>query len=177
MNENAPSLLGPWSPFYATIATSVAALIGPMFVVITLVVSAGRKNTSHDGLATFSTPTVVHFCAALVASVVLVAPWRSVTGPGAIIAVIGAFGAIYVMRITIRTRRQSAYTPDFEDWSWYSAVPLVTYIVVCAGGLLLLRATATGLVALAIGLVLLMLTAIRNAWDVVTYLAIDRDDA
>jgi hypothetical protein len=176
VTESASSLLGAWTTFYATICSSAAALIGLMFVVITLVVN-GRRGPSREGLSTFSTPTVVHFCAALLASVMLVAPWRTLVAPGLLTALLGAIGVAYVVRIAHRTRRQEAYKPDLEDWCWYAVMPLVTYAVVCAGGLLLLRASATGLVTLAAGIVMLVLTAIRNAWDVVTYLAVDRDEA
>jgi hypothetical protein len=70
--------------------SSAAALTGLMFVVITLVSGTERLRQSPDGISTFSTPTVVHFCAALLVSAVLSAPWRVIGHAGIVIAIAGA---------------------------------------------------------------------------------------
>ena len=51
--------------------SSAAALTGLMFVVITLVTGQDHTGSRDEGINTFSTPTVMHFCAALLISAIL----------------------------------------------------------------------------------------------------------
>ena len=68
--------LAEWESFYVIIGTSAAALTGLTFVVIAVVADAGPRATTPLGIATFITPTIVHFCGALVISSILSAPWH-----------------------------------------------------------------------------------------------------
>ncbi len=66
MHEGLP-LFTAWSNFYIITGSSAAALTGLMFVVISLATGSRfvrQAGDSNAGFATFSTPTVVHFCAA-----------------------------------------------------------------------------------------------------------------
>jgi len=169
------SSLSAWSAFFTAISTSAAALIGLMFVVITLINREEWKEQirrNSDGLSTFSTPTVMHFCAALLVSAILVAPWRSLLGPAILLGATGLYGLVYAVRVMLRTQRLRTYTPDLEDWAWYNILPFVAYGAVFAGALTLTRAPAAGIEAFGAGALLLIFIGIRNAWDVVTYLAV-----
>ena len=70
MQDTASSPIAAWSNFYVITGSSAAALTGLMFVVITLV-AGDRSRRTYEGTATFSTPTVLHFCAALLVSAIL----------------------------------------------------------------------------------------------------------
>ncbi|HEY1428577.1 MAG TPA: hypothetical protein VGF18_03325, partial [Candidatus Tumulicola sp.] len=128
-------MLGPWASFYVMIGSSAAALTGLMFVVITLV--SGDRQTRHnsDGVSTFSTPTVLHFCAPLFVAGMVAAPWETLRYPAILIAALGAYGSIYVSYLMLRARNLRSYQPDVEDWVWYSILPLVAYVTMTAGGL------------------------------------------
>jgi hypothetical protein len=168
----AGAMLGPWSSFYVMIGSSAAALTGLMFVVITLVNNEQRKR-SPDGIATFSTPTVLHFCAALFVAAIVSAPWRSLTWVGGLIAAFGAYGTIFSIYVMTRTSRLSEYRADLEDWTWFVILPLLAYIAVLGAGLGLLWKPAQSLFVLGGATVLLIFIGIRNAWDVVTFLAVN----
>jgi len=71
-----------------------------------------------------------------------------------------------------RTRRLTTYQPDLEDQVWYVAMPLVVYLAVVIGAVLLLAAERAGLYTIAATALGLIFMGIRNAWDVVTYVAI-----
>lgn len=172
MTETASSFLPPWSSFYVMAGSSAAALTGLMFVVITLVKGTERSQGNHDGIATFSTPTVMHFCAALLISAILNAPWRSLIHVAVVTGLAGLYGVVYIVRVMYRTKRITAYTPDVEDWAWYTLLPFVAYCAILAGGIALPEVPVQALFALAGGVVLLIFIGIRNAWDVVTYIAI-----
>src|SRR5688572_14199064 len=64
--EAAALPLHEWEGFYVIVGTSAAALTGLMFVVIAVVADAGPRAATPRGIATFVTPTSVHFCMALV---------------------------------------------------------------------------------------------------------------
>ncbi|HMD02335.1 MAG TPA: hypothetical protein VKG44_05155 [Candidatus Baltobacteraceae bacterium] len=169
--ESASSVLTPWSSFYVMAGSSAAALTGLMFVVITLV-TGERMPRSSDGVSTFSTPTVVHFGVALLVSAMLSAPWRSLVHPGVLLGLTGLYGVFYIMNIGLRARRLTTYQPDLEDWTWYTILPFVAYGAILAGGVLLPIIPVNALFSLAGGVALLIFLGIRNAWDVVTFLAI-----
>lgn len=146
-----------------------------MFVVLTLVTRADRR-VAEAGIATFSTPTVVHFGAALFVSAVLAAPWRSLVDVFVLAGAAGLYGVVYSLRIMYRTRHQDFYVADREDWIWYSIMPFVSYIAIFAGAIALLFAPERSIVALAGSVLLLIFIGLRNSWDIVTYIASGRAD-
>ena len=171
MAEAAPSLLTTWSNFYVMTGSSAAALTGLMFVVITLITGRARTDGLKDSIAAFSTPTVMSFAAALFVSGALIAPWHSLAHAGALVALIGLSGVGYMLRVMYRTRQLTVYTADLEDWIWYTILPLGTYGGIAASAIALAVIPALALFALAGGVALLIFIGIRNAWDVVTYIA------
>jgi len=179
--ETVSSILGAWSNFYIMTGSSAAALTGLMFIVITLVMGSERLRKSPDGIGTYSTPTVVHFCAALLVSAILSAPWRSLAHLGILLALSGIAGVVYVLRVAQRARRQANYRPDAEDWTWYTILPLLAYVAIFAGAIALPADPVVALFAIGGGAMLLIFIGIRNAWDIVTFIAIglsrDRPDS
>lgn len=171
MPETASSFLSAWSSFYIMTGSSAAALIGLMFIVITLVTGTERLRRAPDGIATFSTPTVMHFCAAFFVSAVLSAPWWSLAYPSALIGVAGLCGLVYIIRVMLRTKRLSTYRADLEDWTWYNILPFIAYGAIFGGALGLRHLPVGTLFVLAGGVVLLIFIGIRNAWDIVTFIA------
>lgn len=176
MAETVSSVLTPWSNFYIMTGSAAAALTGLMFVVITLVTGVERFRRSPDGISTFSTPTVVHFCAALFVSAVLSAPWRSLVYPAALLGLAGLFGVVYVLRVMVLTKRLSTYRPDLGDWIWYTVLPFVAYVAIVTGAVTLPTVPVEALFALAGGVICVIFIGIRNAWDIVTYIAIGGHD-
>ncbi|HEY0614223.1 MAG TPA: hypothetical protein VGC96_06265 [Candidatus Elarobacter sp.] len=178
MHSSSTAALHAWADFYVIVGSSAAALTGLMFVVITLVAGI-RAQTTREGIATFSTPTVVHFCMALGIAAVLTAPWPRLACPGTLLALTGVGGIVYVVRIIRTARRQTDYTPDLEDWLSYMLLPLLTYVATTGFALLLIVRPATALFGLAAVALLLIFIGIHNAWDVVVYVSqrLQRDDA
>ncbi len=168
----ASSLLAAWSSFYVLTGSAAAALTGLMFVVITLVMGTNRVRRSRDGISTFSTPTVAHFGAALLISAVLSAPWHSLIYPAIVLGLAGLYGVVYVLRLMYRTKRITAYDADFEDWAWYNVLPMVAYGAMVIAAILLFSNISSALFVFAAAVALLIFIGIRNAWDIVTYIAI-----
>jgi hypothetical protein len=171
MHESTWWILGPWSNFYVVIGSSAAALTGLMFVVLTLVAGV-RSATTHTGLAAFTTPNVVHFCAALFLSALLVMPWRSLAPVAVLAGITSVYGIVYVGRVILLTWRIESYDPDTEDWCWYAILPMLAYLAVGAAAIFLTVIPRTALFVLAGATLLLIFIGIRNAWDVVTWITV-----
>jgi len=171
MAETASSVLTPWSNFYIMIGSAAASLTGLMFVVITLGAEA-QTVSSDKGVRAFVTPTVVHFCIALVISVYLSSPGQTPVSIGAGCAILGLAGLLYVGSAMLIAGGLREYQPVREDWIWHGAFPILAYIgflvvavVVCTGHL------TGGLRVLAADTVFILLTAIHNAWDAAVWVA------
>lgn len=171
MVESAASF-SAWSNFYVMIGSSAAALTGLMFVVITLVTRAEQMSRTEDGISSFSTPTVIHFSEALLVAAILSAPWQSVLAPAVLVGLAGLYGVSHIVRVTLRARRLTTYTPDVEDWIWYMVLPLIAYAATLCGAIGLFVSPAGALFAVAGGVLLLVFVGIHNAWDIVTFLVI-----
>lgn len=175
MADSASAILTPWATFYTVAGSAAAGLTGLMFVVITLVTDA-RRGSTHDGIDTFSTPTVMHFSAALLVSLILCVPWHALSYPAALLAAFGVWGIGYTAIVGIRARKLTAYQPDASDWTWYTLLPFIAYVAMLAGALAFFVLVVTAPYAIAFAVALLLFIGIRNAWDVVTFLAIDSSD-
>lgn len=171
MTELAQPFLAPWAGFFTVMATAAATLVGLMFVVLTLVTRNEQRGDADDGIATFSTPTVIHFGATLLVSGILIAPWPRLAGTFALVTLVGLAGVGHMIRVATRAGRLTVYDPDPEDWAWYTILPFVAYIAVLLGGVLLAFAPRAALWILGAAIMLLIFIGIRNSWDVVTFLA------
>jgi hypothetical protein len=171
------SLLAPWANFYIMTGSAAAALIGLMFVVITLVTGEERAFKDPDGVATFSTPTVLHFSSALMVSAICSAPWPSFAGPDVLVGLVGLGGLFYIVRVFFLARRLPTYKPDLEDWSFYSVLPFIAYGILFASSLVLHFGLMGALFGYGGGITMLIFIGIHNAWDVVTFLATGGVDA
>ncbi|HET6275716.1 MAG TPA: hypothetical protein VFE16_07280 [Candidatus Cybelea sp.] len=175
MNESPVAAIAAWSGFYTMVGSAAAALTGLMFVVIGLVMGWTRHRRSQDGLSVFSTPTVVHFGATLLVATILLAPWRSVAPPAVLVVLTGALGVGYMLRLIYRTRNLASYRADLDDWAWYNILPFVAYGALCIGGVWALTSIERSLFVVAGAAVLLMFIGIRNAWDIVTFIAVSEE--
>jgi len=162
-----------WQNFYVIVGSSAAALMGLQFVVSTLVANVDVPAAAHS-MSAFGTPTIVHFCAALLISVIVSAPWHTISSPSVTIAATGVLGLGYSLIILRRVHRQTDYVPVLEDWIWHTALPLIAYAALLVDGILLPGEAATCLFVVAGIALLLLFIGIHNAWDTVTYFAIER---
>ncbi len=110
MKEAAVSQLAAWQNFYVIIGSSAATLTGLMFVVITLIAGSQMRRSSGTNAA-FGTPTVVHFCAALLVAAVLSAPWQVLWYASLLLGLSGLGGVTYVVIVLY----ESAYCDKIKE--------------------------------------------------------------
>jgi hypothetical protein len=170
MNQLTPVVLASWQNFYVILGSSAGALTGLQFVVITLVTQARAAGTMRDIYA-FGTPTVMHFCTALLISAVMTAPWQMLMKLGLCLGVFGVAGVAYSFRI-IWHARNAAYRPAPEDWIWYIAVPLLGHMTLIGAAVLIRWNAAWSLGVVAADALVFLFLGVHNAWDTVTFIAI-----
>jgi hypothetical protein len=171
VSEAVPSVLTAWESFYVIVGSSGAALTGLMFVVITLIAD-GRRRRSTAEIDTFGTPTIVHFCVALLVAAVISAPWHTLGNVAVAIGALGGGGLAYTVIVIRRAKRQTGYKPVFEDWLFHAALPFLAYLTFLLSGIALPRRPEAALFGVGAAALLLVLIGIHNAWDTVTFLAI-----
>jgi hypothetical protein len=171
--QEAPHLFGAWESFYVIVGSSAAALTGLQFVMITLAKEAWREPSTGE-IDAFATPTIVHFCAVLLVSATLSAPWPGLLGPQLIMAAAGLTGIAYAAFITWRATHRTRYKMVLEDWIWHVALPIVAYLVMVVGAFTLDGQFIGALFAIAGSALLLLYIGIHNAWDATTYVASGR---
>jgi hypothetical protein len=169
--EHVLSPLVAWENFYVIIGSSAAALTGLQFVVIVLGADVGVLGGVPTTRA-FATPTVVHFCAVLLISAIMSAPWIRLSNAGIAIGACGIAGFAYAVTVTIQLRRQTAYVPVLEDWIWHCALPLASYVALLPAAAVIRSQTGPSLFTIGAAALLLLFIGIHNAWDSVTYIAL-----
>jgi len=162
-----------WESFYVIVGSAGAGLTGLMFVVVSLMPDARRRvSASEESIAAFGTPTVVHFCFALAVSTIMSTPWGSLWQAGIAIASSGIAGTGYGLIVLRRVRSQKDYAPVLEDWLWHTLLPFAAYAALILAGVLVSVGHLASLFSVAGATLLLLFVGIHNAWDTVTYIAL-----
>jgi len=173
MQEAVAAPIAAWESFYVIIGSSAAALTGLMFVVIALIADTPARGTSSQSIAAFGTPNIVHFCVALLISATLSAPWHSLANADIALGACGIGGTIYTLIVLKRARRQQGYKPVLEDWLWHLIFPLLAYLSIMCAAILARRQAEPALFIVGGATLALVFIGIHNAWDTVTYIALD----
>jgi len=167
-------IFGSWHDFYTLVGTASATLVGLMFVAAS--VGTGVFTPEKQvGLRTFLSPTVVAFSVVLATSLIGVLPvsdWRVLS---CLLIGIGVLGVFYSWQVWRRMVRGGIVESiDFEDRAWYTMVPAVAYLVLASAGVTFGIETKAACTLLAIGVCLLLLAGLRNAWDMTTWVVLRR---
>ena len=161
-----------WENFFYLIGSAAGALIGLMFIVITLTAGHEPRRVSR-GAPVYVAPIVFHYAVVFVVSAVSEVPGLQSWAVSVILAFCAIAGLVYSATTTIRLCR-SGWEDPIPDWSdkcLYGFLPTIIYVAlaVAAGAVWVVERKAV----LAIGatMLALLLLGIRNAWDLATTLA------
>lgn len=168
-------LLSQWQNFYMIMGTAAATLTGLMFVVTTLIAGIdAHQSVLNAAVSAFNTPTVVHFGTVLLLAGILSAPWQTFSSLGLLLGLLGLGMVLYSIIVLRRLRRVPHYQTTLEDWLWYLAFPLLAYALLIVAAFVLPENPSPALYIVGSAMLLLLLIGIRNAWDMVTFLAVER---
>jgi hypothetical protein len=159
-----------WDSFYLLIGGGAGALIGLVFIVVSLI----RGNDAGSKLraaGVFMTPIVFHLTTVLVLSAVATASDVPSAALAVIIAAFAMGGLILagrtVFMLTLSKTMQASHWSD--TWA-YGVAPGVICLGLAFEAVVVCQAPGWAARGLAIALVALLLSAIRNAWDLVTWI-------
>jgi hypothetical protein len=165
-----------WDNFFVLLGTAAAGLIGLLFVVVTLTTGLDRSRALRAG-GIYMTPIAVHFGAVLSISACTLIPRLTPPQLAVLIALFTALGFCASMRTCfgIVDFHKSADPPHWSDFWGYGAAPAAAYMLLAAGAAGVWRRADWAPYLLAAVLLVLLLVAIRNAWDLLTWMAPGRD--
>jgi hypothetical protein len=165
---------GEWETFYLMVGSSAAALIGLLFVVITLT-SDIRPDAAEVSGRVYLKPTVYHFGATFLISAAAIMPEPPRLAMALVIAIPALIGLSYAsVSLYHMLVRQVPSKPHWTDYFFYGALPGLTYLGLLLGAVAWWQEWEIGPYTVAIGALALLLIAIRDAWDLATYLVRNR---
>jgi hypothetical protein len=161
--------LETWHEFFLLLGTAGLTLTGLLFVVISLGprVAADRHATN---VRAFVSPNAVFFTATLVVSSLFLVPGLSAR----LIGVLLCFGAGASLVYLAYTRGHQQWRHNklpMLDWIWFVGLPFLSYLLLLFAGIGFLVDFSFAIYGVAAGLILLVITGIRNAWDLVLWTA------
>jgi hypothetical protein len=160
-----------WQDYYLLIGTAAAALIGLLFVVVTL--TRGRELDSIErGQKLYMTPILFHLGGILLLSGLGMSPVVTPELFGTANGIVALMGFVACVRIARGIhQRPVSPTTDYDMW-WYGIIPAGAYVVLLTASAALARwPTEWTLATVAAMLMTQLLISIHSAWDLVTYLA------
>ncbi|HEX4507471.1 MAG TPA: hypothetical protein VH722_17210 [Alphaproteobacteria bacterium] len=161
-----------WQTFYQMTGEAAATLTGLLFIVASL--TSGGQNRKHErGVMLFTTPTVFHLASVLAISALALAPDGE---RSRIVLMIGWAGlsVAYTLFLAVHLARIEDPT-HWSDFWWYGAAPVAVYLALAGAGAITWAHIPHAADLLALCLIALLLVTIRNAWDLITWLALRRD--
>jgi hypothetical protein len=164
-------LLHEWHDFYVLIGTASATLIGLMFVAMSIGTTVFNER-DRAALEAFITPTVVHFAAALFASLVIMIPEHRWESLGALLGIGGLAGLVYTGRVLVQLIIRHRFAVDMVDRMYYAVIPLIGYLLTLSAAVLDFLHVAAGEYVMAAALLTLLLAGLRNAWDMMLWIMI-----
>jgi hypothetical protein len=164
-------MFAQWDNFYLLVGGAAGSLIGLLFIVATLTRGRDADSALH-GASVYMTPIVQQLAVVLVVSALAAAPGLSTRDVGLILGAAALFSLTSSGRVIWHL--QIARTLDAPHWSdvwWYGVAALLADLVLAGSvAAIWLVSPASAARGIAMGLVAILLVAIRNAWDLVTWI-------
>jgi hypothetical protein len=159
-----------WHEFYFMIGTTAGALIGLLFVVITLTANI-EPGRAALGLRAYATPTVVHFASVLFVSAIALIPELSTRVAGSLLLIPCAGGLTYAGIVIRRFMGRLPSPPHWTDPIFYAVLPTLGYLALTAAAVAFIGGSAIARDVLATGALVLLFLGIRDAWDLASWLS------
>ncbi|HEY3178960.1 MAG TPA: hypothetical protein VGL25_08770 [Casimicrobiaceae bacterium] len=167
MTEHLPKLEA-WHDFYVMVGSGAAALTGLLFVIVSLGPKVVASHTT-TGVRAFISPIAVHFTSVLVGSALMLAPDIPPAPLGSLLAIGGIGGIVYTAWTRADAQWRRSKLPIL-DWIWFVGLPILAFFLIVGCGIGIVRNVPLSLHGFAVAIVLLIVIAIRNAWDIVVWM-------
>ena len=160
-----------WGEFYLMAGSAAAVLIGLIFVVVSLLQDRSRSSVL-TGSRLYMGPIVLMVSFDLVLSAAALSPHMDAKHFAIIAAVVAVWGIVRAVISLIGIGRlEGEHKAHWTDPWFYAILPLALYfaLVLVAGGLW--RGSEWAPFGVAGTVVAMLLLAIRNEWDLITWIA------
>lgn len=161
-----------WDSFYLLVGGAAGSLIGLLFIVATL--NSGRRDADSAlrGASIYMTPIVQHLGVVLVISALAAAPGLSIEATALLVAAAGLIGLASSGRVIWHLQIvKSLQAPHWSDVWWYGVAAFFADLGVAGSAAAVwLVSPAWAARGVATALTAILLIAIRNAWDLVTWI-------
>lgn len=163
-----------WGEFYLMAGSAAAVLIGLIFVVISLMQDRSR-STVLAGSRLYMGPIVLGVSFVLVLSAAALAPEVDTITYAAVAGVVALWGLARGLMSTIGIARLQDDVHWTDIW-FYGVIPTALYVGLASVALAFWSGCACARQGLAAFVIVALLLAIRNEWDLITWIAPRRED-
>lgn len=153
-----------WHDFYMMIGTAAATLVGLLFVSLSLNADAIIRKENAD-LRALATHTFGIFLSVLMFAVLFLIPDQGPPGLGLPLLGVGAYGLANATKNLVRAEKTPARVWGLGGVGRRFALPTLCYCALLAIAVSVLLGSTGGLYWLVPVMILLILAASRNAWD------------
>lgn len=157
-----------WGEFYLLVGSAAAVLIGLIFVVISLMQDRSR-STVLTGSRLYMGPIVLGVSFVLVLSAAALAPGIDNRQFAAVTAVVALWGLARAIMSSIGIARLKEV--HWTDFWFYGAAPTGIYLALAAIAAAFWQDCECSRVGVAVVITAMLLLAIRNEWDLITWIA------
>ena len=158
-----------WGEFFLLAGSAAAVLIGLIFVVISLMQDRSR-STVLAGAKLYMGPIVLGVSFALVLSAAALTPGIDRSSFAAVAAIVAAWGLVRGLMSTVGIRKLGKDVHWTDLW-FYGVLPSALYLALGLDALAFAQAWPCAHYGLAVVTTALLLLAIRNEWDLITWIA------
>ena len=158
-----------WGEFFLLAGSAAAVLIGLIFVVISLMQDRSR-STVLAGAKLYMGPIVLGVSFALVLSAAALTPGIDRSSFAAVAAIVAAWGLVRGLMSTVGIRKLGKDVHWTDLW-FYGVLPSALYLALGFDALAFAWAWSGAHYGLAVVTTALLLLAIRNEWDLITWIA------
>ncbi len=164
-----------WQSFYLLVGTAAATLVGLMFVAVTFGATRIERVERPEVMRAFLDPTLSHFVQVMVTACLLLVPTMTPRIFGALLVVMALFRLASLARVHRHMKEAQRANNDLELSDWISGVvlPLGEHVGLAgSGALFAVGRPAFG--ALALVTMLVLLTGVYGAWELMVWIAVSR---
>jgi hypothetical protein len=163
-----------WGEFFLLVGSAAAVLIGLIFVVISLMQDRSRSSVLA-GSRLYMGPIVLGVSFALALSAAALTPGIERPAFAEIAGAVALWGLVRAVMSTVGIARLKDQVHWTDVW-FYGVIPTALYLGLGAVAVAFWRADWWAHYGLAVAITGLLLLAIRNEWDLITWIAPRAED-
>jgi hypothetical protein len=159
-----------WENVYYLMGPAAVGLIGLMFIGVTLTNNFNAEKAER-GQRLFMTPTVMQLAITFLISALALAPKLSPEAHRWTMGAVGVWGLIYTTPSALKLTREREVVSHWSDMWFYGLLPVAIYLVLTLAITVWTLPQDVACRLTALSLLAILMLSVRNAWDLVTWIA------